>query len=169
MIVRRAPKNASKYLPLMKAALNGDWETAKKFFIKEPDAVRAVIGGASETAVMVAVRSVQRNNFLRKLVDMLTPVDLAMVGYYGETSLHVAASSGNVEAAKLLVKKNPRLPDIGNTFSNIPLFTAAICGKREMFLYLYSITNENAIASSFGKGNGPRLVHALITSGFYGE
>lgn len=170
--------NASKYLPLMKAALNGDWEKARDFFEKEPDAVRAIIGGASvreimggasETALMVAVRSVQRNHFVRKLVDIMTPVDLAMVDFNGLTSLHLAARSGNVEAAKLLVNKNPRLPDIGDVSSKVPLHMAAECGKREMVLYLYSITKENSITEPFRNERGSEFVHALITSGFYGE
>ncbi|KAM7470118.1 hypothetical protein LguiA_008301 [Lonicera macranthoides] len=159
--------SATTYLPLMKAALNGDWEKARVFLEEEPEAVRAIIGGTYETALMVAARSVQRINFLRKLVDKLTPVDLAMVGYKGRTSLHIAAASGNVEAAKLLVEKNPQLPNIGNTLSEVPLLSAAIRGKREMVLYLLPVTEENSITQPFRNERGYIFLHGLITSGFY--
>ncbi|KAM7470121.1 hypothetical protein LguiA_008304 [Lonicera macranthoides] len=156
--------SATKYLPLMKAALNGDWEKARVLLEEEPEAVRAMIGGTYETALMVAARSVQRINFLRKLVEKLTPVDLAMVGYHGSTSLHIAAASGNVEAAKLLVEKNPQLPNIRDKFSRVPLYTAAMCGKREMVHYLLPITTQ-----PFRNERGYIFVHGLITSGFYSE
>ncbi|KAM7474381.1 hypothetical protein LguiB_021624 [Lonicera macranthoides] len=160
--------SASTYLPIIKAAFNGDREDARRL-LKTPGALRAVNGVTYETALMVAARSVQRINFLRKLVDVMTPVDLAMVDYNGRTSLHLAAMSGNVEAAKLLVKKNPQLPNIGDTFSEVPLVAAAICGKREMVLYLLPITKESSITINLFIQNGRlrKLPHALITSGFY--
>lgn len=166
---RVARNNITPYLPLAKAALNGDWEKARKFFEQEPNAVRAIVTGASETALMVAARSVQRSHFIKKLVDVMTPADLAMVDYSGSTALHMAARTGNKHAAKLLVNKNPRLPNIPDNDDLVPLHIAVLCCKKKMVLYLLGVTKENEKSRPFEDERGRTLLSALIASGFYGN
>ncbi|KAM7489097.1 hypothetical protein LguiB_026581 [Lonicera macranthoides] len=135
--------NLSKYIPLFTAAVNGDWEKAKDFLKNEPDAVRAFITGASETALMIAARSSDRINFLKELLVKMDPPDLALTNFHGFSALHMAAGSGCTEVAKLLVNKNPSLPNIFDKYLSLPLHTAALFGKREMVLYLLSVTKED--------------------------
>uniref|UniRef100_A0A5B7ACJ2 Uncharacterized protein n=1 Tax=Davidia involucrata TaxID=16924 RepID=A0A5B7ACJ2_DAVIN len=132
-------ENISKYLPLLKAIIGGDWESAMKFLEQNPDAVRVSITEHSRTALIVAASLVGRINFVKKLVELMSPLDLALVDYFDQTALHRAAGSGNIEAAKLLVSKNPDLPnasDIVPSEPMLPIHVAARRGKGEMVLYL---------------------------------
>ncbi|KAL7252739.1 hypothetical protein ACSBR1_007330 [Camellia fascicularis] len=132
------------YVPLHKAAIEGDWETANEFIKREPDmAIRAGITEESETMLIVAVKSKRRNNFVKNLVKHMLPEDLALGDTRKRTALHRAAGAGNIEAAELLVKKNPYLPNAQNYDKLIPLFYAAARGDRDMFLYLLRVTAIN--------------------------
>ncbi|GMP93778.1 hypothetical protein CsSME_00043482 [Camellia sinensis var. sinensis] len=114
------------YVPLHKAATEGDWETANEFIRREPDiAMRAGITEESETMLIVAVKSKRRNNFVKNLVKHMLREDLALGDTRKRTALHRAAGAGNIEAAKLLVKENPYLPNAQNYDKQIPLFYAA--------------------------------------------
>ncbi|KAF5959072.1 hypothetical protein HYC85_000281 [Camellia sinensis] len=104
---------SSHYVRLYKATIKGDWERAEEFMKQEPDnlAMRAAIRDNSETVLIVAVKSKQRNNFVKKLVNRMSPEDLAQGDRDKRTALHRAAAVGNIEAAKLLVEKNRYLPN----------------------------------------------------------
>ncbi|KAM7486092.1 hypothetical protein LguiA_002101 [Lonicera macranthoides] len=160
--------NLSKYIPLSTAALNNDWEKAKEFLEKEPNAVRAFITGVSETALMIAARSSDRLNFVRELLVKMDPPDLALPNFHGLNALHMAAGSSNTEAAKLIVEKNPLLPNIFDKSLSLPLHVAALFGKREMVLYLLSVTKEDVEPKLFEGESGVKLVHGLVASGLYG-
>ncbi|KAE9462171.1 hypothetical protein C3L33_05921, partial [Rhododendron williamsianum] len=100
-------KEYSRYLPLYKAALRGDWATAEKFFDKDPGALTAPITEFSRTALYVAaVNGRNTNGFVNKLVDKMPPgsVDEA----YGNV-LNLAAYVGNTESVKVLLSKNRSL------------------------------------------------------------
>ncbi|CAK9144634.1 unnamed protein product [Ilex paraguariensis] len=162
-------KDLGHYLPLYEAALQGDWETASTILEQDPKAFKAIITGTSERALFVAIRSPKKTHFLKKLVEHMSTTDLAFVDEDGSTALHIAAIAGNIEAAKLLVNKNSDLPNILDNSNSLPLHSAAACGKREMFLYLMTVTNANMEPKPFEDESGVRLVHALITYGYYGE
>ncbi|KAK3038011.1 hypothetical protein RJ639_029962 [Escallonia herrerae] len=157
-----AVKNLSHYLPLHRAALEGDWESAGKFIEEEPDSVRTIIGGNCETALMVAVRSGRRKHFLKKLLQLMLPADLVLADGQGFTALHIAAVVGDVEVAKVLVQKNPDLPDIANIEKSKPLLTAALHGQRNMFLYLITVTKEDVEPKPFEVQSGRQLLETLL-------
>ncbi|CAK9188330.1 unnamed protein product [Ilex paraguariensis] len=164
---RACSKNLAHYLPLYEAALQGDWETASTILEQDPKAFKAIITGASERALFVAIRSPRKNHFLTKLVEHMSATDLAFVDEDGSTALHIAAIAGNIEAAKLLVNKNSDLPNILDNSNSLPLHSAAVCGQREMFLYLMTVTNANMEPKPFEDESGVRLLRALITYGYY--
>ncbi|KAL2539817.1 Ankyrin repeat family protein [Abeliophyllum distichum] len=162
-----AGKKLSHYLPLHKAALAGDWESANKFREQESEAVRAIVTGFSETALMVAVRSPLRNHFVQQLVGLMLPDDLAIKDSSGSTALHTAALVGNIEAAKLLIQKNPNLAIVWNNDKELPLHVAAKYGQGEMVLYLLPITKEDAEPKPFEEESGAKILCDLIDSGLY--
>ncbi|KAH7845739.1 hypothetical protein Vadar_005446 [Vaccinium darrowii] len=129
------------YLELYKAAIKGDWETADKFIQKEPDAVRARITVDSETALIVAVKRVGGKDFVEKLVEKMSPDDLAICDNGGRTALHRAAGFGNIEVAKLLVEKNQALLDMETHSKERALFYAAERGDRKLVDWLMELTN----------------------------
>ncbi|KAF7151535.1 hypothetical protein RHSIM_Rhsim02G0236000 [Rhododendron simsii] len=135
-------KKLSSYLPLRIAAIEGDWDTTSKIIESEPDIVRAAITPHSETALFLAVKSSQRNHFVEKILKKMSPEDAGLANLWGMTALHRAASVGNVEAAKLLVNKNPNLPNVLDEYGTAPLNYAASIGSRESVVYLWEVTKE---------------------------
>ncbi|KAE9452025.1 hypothetical protein C3L33_16079, partial [Rhododendron williamsianum] len=137
-------KKKRRYLPLRIAAIEGDWDTTSKIIESEPDIVRAAITPYSETALSLAVKSSRRNHFVEKILKKMSPKDVGLANQWGRTALHRAASVGNVEAAKLLVNKNPNLPNVldENGDAHAPLNYAASTGSRESVVYLWEVTKE---------------------------
>ncbi|KAL7228496.1 hypothetical protein ACSBR2_007255 [Camellia fascicularis] len=78
--------------------------------------MRAAIRDTSGIVLIVAVKSKKRNNFVKKLVNRMSPEDLAQGDRDKRTALHWAVVVGNMEAAKLLVEKNRYLLVETNTF-----------------------------------------------------
>ncbi|XP_058225338.1 uncharacterized protein LOC131334379 [Rhododendron vialii] len=131
-------KRMNSYGSLYKATIEGDWEAADKFLEKEPNAVTARITFGSETPLIVAVKVkvASRMRFAEKLVERMSPDDLALSDHKGRTALHRAAGAGNIEVAKLLVGKNSRLPYLETHVKDMPLFYAAGRGDKEMVRFL---------------------------------
>ncbi|KAL7252507.1 hypothetical protein ACSBR1_007135 [Camellia fascicularis] len=139
-------KTFGHYVQLHRAAIEGNWEKANRFIEQEPHiAIRAHITAESETMLIVAVKSKRRNDFVRKLVEdgHMSPADLALGDTRKRTALHRAAGAGNMEAAKLLVRKNRYLPNAQTSDKRIPLFFAAARGHRKMVLYLLRVTTSD--------------------------
>lgn len=63
-------KDLNWYLPLYKAALKGDWESARKFFDQDPEAVTAKITEVSETALHIAAGKGKAISFLKKIAGV---------------------------------------------------------------------------------------------------
>lgn len=151
------------YVTLYLAALKGDWETAKNFLNLYPQAVRARITRASETALHIAAGA-RKTRFVEELVKMMTPEDLALQNQVGNTALCFAAASGITKIAELMVDKNTKLPMIRGSKGALPLYMAALLGHRDMVWYLYNkterkyLTPEDLIA----------LLIAAITANLFG-
>ncbi|KAK9061336.1 hypothetical protein SSX86_018516 [Deinandra increscens subsp. villosa] len=154
--------NIIRYLPLHKAALEGNLHSLEKILKNEPTAVRAMITGASETALMIASQKKGNNDFVKKLISLMTPEDLAIQSSFGRTAMFGAAMVGNVDAMKLMVDKNPRLPNISDMGNQIPLHLAASTAQKDSVNYLMKVTNEEFLKDLRGV-----LVHALILGGFF--
>ncbi|KAK3038015.1 hypothetical protein RJ639_029966 [Escallonia herrerae] len=160
-------KILSQYLPLHKAALAGDWDTTSTIIEKEPDAVRAIVTGFKETALMVAVRAKKRNAFVKKLLEKMLLPDVALTEMTGSTALHIAAVVGNIEAARLLVEKDPKLPKVRDGYKTLPIHRAADYGRRELVRYLFTVTEDNPEQNPFEGESGGKFLRSLIWSGLY--
>nr|GMC55868.1 protein ACCELERATED CELL DEATH 6-like [Ipomoea batatas] len=163
----KSGKDMNFYLPLYKAAIRGDWEGARRFFDCDPDAVTAKITKDSETVLHVAVARSKAIYFISKLLEVMPSDALRMTNRFRETALHFAAKFGNVEAAKLLVSRDPDLPSIWNDSNCLALHSAALFGHKEMVIYLLTVTGDHVRPSPFADKPGITLMMLLVHSGFY--
>ncbi|KAG5517416.1 hypothetical protein RHGRI_037975 [Rhododendron griersonianum] len=162
-------KEYSRYLPLYKAALRGDWATSERFFDQDPGALTAPINEFSETALYVAaVQGRNTNDFVKKLVDKMPPgsVDEA----YGNV-LNWAAYVGNTESVKVILSKNPSLVYFrdDNNIKRTPFTRAATNGMRDTLLYLLELVkNDEDSSKLFPDGDSAAfLMDETISSGYY--
>ncbi|KAE9450249.1 hypothetical protein C3L33_17843, partial [Rhododendron williamsianum] len=139
------PAKAAEPLSLvpLSATIKGDWEKIKETINQDPDAIKTPINQLSETALIVAIKSVRRNHFVRKLLEEMKPDDhvVDLVDSGGRTALHWAAYCGNIEGATMLVNNCSNLPNVLDEDGLTPLHYAARYGLRKMVLYLKELTN----------------------------
>ncbi|KAJ4975839.1 hypothetical protein NE237_000945 [Protea cynaroides] len=137
-------RDPTKYFPLFKAALKGDWATAMEFLKSNPGAVRVPITYTDETALHIAAGT-KRVEFVEEMVKWMQPYDLALKNKYDNTALYYAAATGITQIAKVMVTKNPTLPVIRGCKQLLPLNISALLGHRDMVWYLYSVTEETVL------------------------
>ncbi|MBA0702653.1 hypothetical protein Goari_022900 [Gossypium aridum] len=147
----------------------GDWESATRVFEQNPKATMAMIMG-SMYALHVTVGARKANEFVEKLVERMSLEEVAMVNGSGATTLSIAAAIGNTDAVKLLVCKNPDLPNILGMDGGFPIHRAAQFGHRETLLYLLQVTKaeypELAKKKDFGL-ESPLCSIAVMHSAFF--
>ncbi|KAL8036001.1 hypothetical protein ABFX02_12G131400 [Erythranthe guttata] len=160
-----------KYMPLHKAALEGDWETAKRIFDRDPRAKSAVLDNTGLTPLHVAVGTGKKGiHFVRNMVELLMADDtgeelMARKNVTGHTALHAAANVGNTEAATILVNRMLRLLYTPNFLRNdFPVHTAALFSHKRILLYLLQATKEQKPYDCY---DGLRLLVYLIQADFF--
>ena len=132
----------AEYLDLYQAALEGNWDKAKRVMEKYPIAIRDSITKTRESVLHIAFAS-KHTAFVEEVVRFLNDEDLERPNVIGDTALCFAAKLGTVTIAKEMVKKNNRLPLIRSSEvseKRTPLHMAAKHGNRDMTSYLYSVT-----------------------------
>ncbi|KAF6147676.1 hypothetical protein GIB67_003007 [Kingdonia uniflora] len=169
------PRDLSFYMPLQKAAFKGDWDAANKFFERYQNVpYNIAITSSEKTALHIAAASGQ-TTFVKDLIgkmelkrrlDMLETKERG-----GHTALYFAVAAGNLEAAKAMVEKNAKLPQIPNTFGDSPILEAARLGHKELLQYLYEKTvqqdSPSNDASPLRGSAGVKLLNAIIAADFY--
>lgn len=162
-------------LPLYKAAIEGDWETAKRIFEEENRDINGSISYFSETALHVAVGTNSSHRFVEKLVEMIMEVGtrqmLRTCNCYGTSIIHYAAKVGNTRALRVLVDKDPEIVQFKEAASYTALKLAALRGHRETLCYLLEVTEDvytDPQISPFYGYNGADLLCHTITAGLYG-
>ncbi|KAI8020031.1 Ankyrin repeat and sterile alpha motif domain-containing protein 1B [Camellia lanceoleosa] len=157
-----------RYIPLLTAALRGDWDSAKRFFDQDESALTAIISNSEDRALHIAIMSGRSIEMVEKLVDLMPPEALALREISGCTALSVAALYGNTKAAVILVKKHPASLYICNNKNWLPLHSAANAGHKDTLLYLLSVTKEDdPVSKPFAYPSGALLLSELVQSEFY--
>ncbi|XP_058204960.1 uncharacterized protein LOC131318927 isoform X3 [Rhododendron vialii] len=155
----------TRYLPLHKAVVKGDWEEAMGIIQQDPAAVTAAITPLYQTALQVAIQTGGRTHFVRKLLEKMTRYDVVhLVDEIGWTALHWAAICGTIEEAEMLVNKNSILANVLDRYEYTPLHYAARYGRREMVLYLHGITGEDILLA---ERTGALYLRDLVSSELY--
>lgn len=73
--------------------------------------------------------------------------DLELQNKSSNTALSLAATAGNVETAKIMVKKNKAVLEIPGSQGMMPLYVAALFARDYMVRYLHA--NSNNMSSDF--------------------
>ena len=146
------------------AALNGDWKPAKQFIDKDRGMLYARLPKAWDTVIHIAVHS-KCISFVKELVEYGTEEDLAIENINKDTGLSIAAVSGMVEIAKLMIEKNNKLTMKRGTRDLIPFGMAAEVGHKEMAEYLDSKTEFDCLDHC----ERIRLFFLTLSSNLYGK
>ncbi|XP_076894509.1 uncharacterized protein LOC143546815 [Bidens hawaiensis] len=151
------------HLELYKAIVGGDMNTVQEKLDEDKTIVSTIITGASETPLIVACLKKTNINLVKKLISLMSPPDLKMRNSFGRTAIFGAAAIGHVEAMEEMVKKNPDLPYICDMYNQLPVHYAACAGEKGSVDYLLQVTDIKKVDEL----KRLRLVHALISGGFY--
>ncbi|XP_059664233.1 uncharacterized protein LOC132310007 [Cornus florida] len=164
-------EDISLYLPLHRAALRGDWESAERFFSQHnnENAFTAIITYNGGTALHVAVATRKAHHFLENVVQRIPTEALVIKNYLGKTALHVAAQVGNTEAAIILVENNRAALLIRNNAKHFPVHHAALYEQKDTLAYLISETKNILVGDDFANQCGVFLLIYVIESEFIGE
>ncbi|KAL9690752.1 hypothetical protein QQ045_011160 [Rhodiola kirilowii] len=162
-----------RYLPLYRAALTDDWETAEAIFNQDSKADTAKITYLSQTALHIAVGTNNSHDFVDKLVNRIADKDITKLRNFDSqsyNSLHFAAKLGNTKAAKALAEKDRDMTLI-KTHKGITAVTlAAMSGHKETLAYLLEVT-PNVVGedgtSPYSGIDGGDLIMYIIIAGFY--
>ncbi|WRX33860.1 protein of unknown function DUF3447 - like 10 [Theobroma cacao] len=135
-------RHLSQYIPLYKAALKGDRESARRIFDSNPNAIAARITEGLSTAVHIAVGTGKNIDFVCNLIDLKPVEALELTNDSNSTSLTVATMVGNLEVARLLVERNPNLPYIRDNNEVVPLHRAVQYGHKNLVSFLLGVTRN---------------------------
>ncbi|TXG70471.1 hypothetical protein EZV62_005406 [Acer yangbiense] len=151
------------------AVLDEKWEDMGKYYndilSEDPMGLGALLCPISvdrDTAFHLAVYSGGKQPLCRFLelvekegTDGILGLDeVFMQNIYGNTVLHEAAISGNLEAVQILVSKFKRLLKDTNEFEETPLFRAAAFGKTKVVKYLASQPDQ--VVEKLNTDNGKK-------------
>ncbi|CAM8914850.1 unnamed protein product [Rhodiola kirilowii] len=157
-------------LQLYKAATTGDWKSAKIILGEHEVLKTAKIRRDSETALHVAVGCGPITiKFVEEFLNILTTSDLELTNMDGHTALGIAAKVGNLEAARLLVLKNPNLPNISSEgYTGFPIHCAAEYGHKKLLLFLLEVTTNKAyLIPGDHKYDGKKFFYDIMKAEFY--
>ncbi|RZC51452.1 hypothetical protein C5167_019874 [Papaver somniferum] len=162
-------KDPSEYLGLYRAALKGDWNTARDLIKDDPSGKTAVVAVHNATALHVAAAE-GHWLFVEELIKELEPEALEfMTDMSGRTALHCAA---NTKTARVLVNRNPKLTQIKCTsIEVVPLMYAAMAAspsneQKSMVQYLSEVTTDDH-SNPFSGDTAGALIFNITSAGFY--
>ncbi|CAA0842397.1 Ankyrin repeat family protein [Striga hermonthica] len=154
-------------LSLYRATLMTDWERAEQIINLHPQATTARIGFTLETSLHIAVGTGKALDFVRNLVYIIPSDDLGVKDELGYTALHVAALTGNTDAARILVRKKPDLVHVRDNIGSFPVHVAALSAHRETLVYLISMC-EYVLMNPYHGEEGLKLLCYMIDADILG-
>uniref|UniRef100_A0A7N0UZQ4 Uncharacterized protein n=1 Tax=Kalanchoe fedtschenkoi TaxID=63787 RepID=A0A7N0UZQ4_KALFE len=152
---------------LYRAAHRGDWKATIDILSQDSTLRNAELNGESATALHVAVGTGKAIHYVEELVKGMRPMDLEKKDRNGQTPLMIAAIIGNIEAAKLLVRRNQGLLYLCGNKGLLPVHIAAQYGQKDMLLYLLKVTRSDDPSRPYASKSGAQLLHYIIQAEFY--
>lgn len=158
------------YRPLLRAACEGDWATADRFFKQDAASSKAIITSESRTALHIAAMSAQ-DQFVENLVELLSQKELEVADDKICTAIHYAALGGRTRMVEALVRKNPTLTHSLDGQDLVPLRRYAEYGamSKEVVWYLAMKTKDDDPSCPFSETRGVDTVSYLAYAGHLGK
>ncbi|XP_042753329.1 uncharacterized protein LOC111889336 isoform X2 [Lactuca sativa] len=122
------------------ASDKGDWKAAEAILEQKPELIRYAFTHNFDTPLHIAAMANSTKSmekFVEKLVNLMDVEDLELHNKNYQTALSIAASTGNIKIAKIMLKKNKSLLEIPNSEGMMPLHVAAMYTNTNMVRYLY--------------------------------
>ncbi|GAV61242.1 Ank_4 domain-containing protein/PGG domain-containing protein [Cephalotus follicularis] len=135
-----------------KLAMEENWEALRAYYESDERSFDQMLPMtlSKDTAFHMAVYS-GRKSPLEELLDNTDFVHAYMIcNAYGNTVLHEAAITGNLEAVKLLIDLRPEMLKLTNNEGETPLFKAAAYGEKEIVKYLVDLPYYRVVEDYFG-------------------
>ncbi|KAD2804949.1 hypothetical protein E3N88_38326 [Mikania micrantha] len=149
---------------LYEASVVGDWETGKSILDERPDLLRIDPLGNFGTALHMATTADETKftlNFVKNLVDMMEEEDLEIKNAISNTAFWRACLTGKTKMAMIMMKKNPRLPDIRGNKESFPLCVCARSGTHELVKILYNYSQKMKGSHWTNKDRSRTLFHCV--------
>ncbi|KAJ9553591.1 hypothetical protein OSB04_017636 [Centaurea solstitialis] len=127
-------------IPLYEASLIGDWDSAYAIFVQNGDYVRYAIDMDYSTPLHIvayAQETKRMNDFVQKLLNLMTHLDLRLQNRHSSNAFVLAAAFGNIGIVKRMVGRDPGLVNIPGAGGYPPLFRSAEQERCETLRYLY--------------------------------
>ncbi|KAF8412556.1 hypothetical protein HHK36_000524 [Tetracentron sinense] len=145
-----------------KAAVQGNWDTLRKFYTREPTSPINVYGDT----VLHVLALYRHAKIVHELLELPLPIHgLATNNCRGNIALHEAARVGSVEIAKAMVRKEEGLVTTRNPLGETPLYWAAAYGQKEV---LHFLAKKNGSENGLRRNDGCTVLHAAMMGEFYG-
>ena len=148
------------------AATSGNWFEATLYDKTHPNWVCIPLTEDGDTALHIAV-SMEHTTFVEKLVERMSERDMEIVKADGNTAFCMAAISGNVKIATILLSKNPGLAWIKGYEDMLPIQLAFSTGQPRMVKFLFERIREDAHIISFQ--DVVRLFFSALTNNIYSK
>ncbi|KAL5824378.1 hypothetical protein ACOSQ3_020441 [Xanthoceras sorbifolium] len=131
---------------LYTTTLEGDWESADRVIKQNGKVLTAEISMLSMTALHVAAFS-GHSKFVEKLIEQMTPEEVDVKDLSGNTALLHAATTGNLNVAIALLRKNCGLTEVQGNQGFLPLLTAVVYGadKGKEMAWFLAMRTENPL------------------------
>ncbi|KAL5822530.1 hypothetical protein ACOSQ4_020430 [Xanthoceras sorbifolium] len=152
---------------LYTAALEGNWETADRVIKQNDELLTAEISMLSMTALHIAAFS-GHSKFVEKLIEQMTPEEVAVKDFSGNTALNHAATTGNLNVAIALLRTNSGLTDVQGNQGFLPLLTAVVYGadKGKDMAWFLAMRTKNPFVKTETTSDC-RLLLELTHAGFH--
>ncbi|RZC48254.1 hypothetical protein C5167_041208 [Papaver somniferum] len=156
------------YRPLLEAAMNNDWQSARVFIDNDPGSVKASITVCGRTALHIAAGSAH-SEFVLNLIEIMPIEALELKDRYdGNTALHLAVIAGLEDAVKVMVKKHKKLIRICNNEGLNPLLNAAIYVSRKNEEIIRFLCDEMQDEPTIFQGHsGAHLICSITHAALY--
>ncbi|XP_034692321.1 ankyrin repeat-containing protein ITN1-like isoform X2 [Vitis riparia] len=159
---------ASLKIELAKS-LASSWEEVVKIYEREQRAHKIKISQSGNTALHIAV-SCEQEDTVEQLVKSIAKNGhlwdvLSIENGDGNNPLHLAASLGSRSMCKCITDECKELLGRRNREGDTPLLRAVRYGKKEAFLWLYSMCEGNTATGYCKNDDGKNVLHLAIEGG----